>query len=217
MEKKQWPAVRVKIIKNAIDIEKYKFNEKIRNKVRKELNIQRKFVVGHIGRMMPQKNQIFLLEVFKKVRKFEPDAVLLMIGDGPLKPKLENKIDELKLKESIVLLGIRRDVPDILMAMDIFLLPSLYEGLGVVAIEAQTTGLPCVLSDVVTREVNLGNCSFISLNETVDKWATRILDIRKGHIRRKGMIKEAKEFGYDIRSEVQAIETLYLNCKRVSL
>lgn len=208
---------RVKIIKNAIDIEKYKFNEKIRNKVRKELNIQRKFVVGHIGRMMPQKNQIFLLEVFKKVRKFEPDAVLLMIGDGPLKPKLENKIDELKLKESIVLLGIRRDVPDILMAMDIFLLPSLYEGLGVVAIEAQTTGLPCVLSDVVTREVNLGNCSFISLNETVDKWATRILDIRKGHIRRKGIIKEAKEFGYDIRSEVQAIETLYLNCKRVSL
>ena len=165
---------KVKIIPNAINLENYKFNEAIRNKIRKELNIEDKFVVGHIGRMAPPKNQKFLLKIFSEVKKEKNNAILLMIGDGPLKSEIEKEIDNLNIRDSVILLGVRNDVPELLMAMDVFVLPSLYEGLPVVCVEAQATGLRCILSDRITEEVDCGNCEFITLKNSVAIWVTHI-------------------------------------------
>lgn len=165
----------VKVIPNAIALEKYKFNQEIRNEVRKKLNLENKFVIGNIGRMVPQKNQLFLLKIFKEVHTLNNDAVLLIVGDGPLRKELENEIVKLKLEDNVILLGIRNDVPELLMAMDVFVLPSLFEGLGIAVLEAQATGVKCILSDKVPKEVDCGNCEFISLNTDIRTWSICIL------------------------------------------
>lgn len=196
----------VKVIPNAIDLEKYKFNKVIRDKVRKELKLENKFVVGHIGRMSPQKNQMFLLKVFAEVKKSKNNAVLLMVGDGPLRPKIENEIKKLGLKNSVILLGVRNDVPNLLMAMDLFLLPSLYEGLPVVCVEAQATGLRCVLSDNITKEVDFGLCEFVGLNENINAWSN-IIDVNG--LKNRDYFSENIE-SYNIRKCVKKLENLYL-------
>lgn len=195
----------VKVIPNAIDLKKYKFSQDVREKVRKTLNIDDKFVVGHIGRMVPQKNQKFLLKIFAKVRKENGKAVLLIIGDGPLRNDLENEITRLKLKDSVILLGVRNDVPELLMAMDVFVLPSLFEGLGIVAIEAQATGLKCILSDEIPKEVDCGNCEFVSLNTYIRSWSTCILKNDKSLSNYKLLDL------YSIELASKKLESIYLN------
>lgn len=196
----------VKVIPNAIDLEKYKFNKVIRDKVRKELKLENKFVVGHIGRMSPQKNQMFLLKVFAEVKKSKNNAVLLMVGDGPLRPIIENEILKLGLKNSVILLGVRNDVPNLLMAMDVFVLPSLFEGLGIVAIEAQATGLKCILSGEVPKEVDCGLCKFVGLNENINAWSN-IIDVNG--LKNRDYFSENIE-SYNIRKCVKKLENLYL-------
>ena len=196
----------VKVIPNAIDLEKYKFNKVIRDKVRKELKLENKFVVGHIGRMSPQKNQMFLLKVFAEVKKSKNNAVLLMVGDGPLRPRIENEILKLGLKNSVILLGVRNDVPNLLMAMDVFVLPSLFEGLGIVAIEAQATGLKCILSGEVPKEVDCGLCKFVGLNENINAWSN-IIDVNG--LKNRDYFSENIE-SYNIRKCVKKLENLYL-------
>lgn len=164
----------VKVIPNAVSLEKYKFNQSIRNNVRKSLKIDDKFVVGHIGRMAPQKNQKFLLKIFAEVKKENDEAVLLIVGDGSLRKEIESEIKRLNLQECVILLGVRNDVANLLMAMDVFVLPSLYEGLPVVCVEAQATGLRCVLSNNITKEVDCGKCEFISLNQSPKIWSKYI-------------------------------------------
>lgn len=195
----------VKVIPNAIDLKKYKFSQVVREKVRKTLNIEDKFVVGHIGRMAPQKNQKFLLKIFADVRKENSKAVLLIIGDGPLRNDLENEITRLKLKDSVILLGVRNDVPELLMAMDVFVLPSLFEGLGIVAIEAQATGLKCILSENVPKEVDCGICEFVSLNTYIRSWSNCILKNGKSLLNYKLLDL------YSIESASKKIESIYLN------
>ena len=165
----------IKVVPNAIDLEKYKFDKNIRKKVRAELNIENKFVVGHIGRMSPPKNQIFLLKVFAEVKKKQDNAILIMVGDGPLRKELEKEILKLGLTDSVILVGVRDDVPQLLMAMDVFLLPSLFEGLGIVAIEAQASGLKCIMSDVIPKETNVGGAEYLSLQADYKKWAEYVL------------------------------------------
>ena len=195
----------VKVIPNAIDLKKYKFSQVVREKVRKTLNIEDKFVVGHIGRMASQKNQKFLLKIFADVRKENSKAVLLIIGDGPLRNDLENEITRLKLKDSVILLGVRNDVPELLMAMDVFVLPSLFEGLGIVAIEAQATGLKCILSENVPKEVDCGICEFVSLNTYIRSWSNCILKNDKSLLNYKLLDL------YSIESASKKIESIYLN------
>lgn len=197
----------VKVIPNAIDLEKYKFNQAIREKFRKSLNIEDKFVVGHIGRMSPQKNQIFLLKVFAEVKKSKNNAVLLMVGDGPLKLEMENEILKLGLADSVILLGVRNDVPNLLMTMDVFVLPSLFEGLGIVAIEAQATGLKCILSEEVPKEVDCGLCKFVGLNENINTWSN-IIDVN-GLKNRDYFSKDIES--YNIRKCVDNLVREYLN------
>lgn len=201
----------VKVIPNAIDLKKYKFNQIIRDKVRKILNIEDKFVVGHIGRMAPPKNQKFLLQIFKKVKKERTNSILLMIGNGPLKKEIESEIKRLNLQDSVILLGVRNDVPNLLMAMDVFLLPSLYEGLPVVCVEAQATGLRCVLSDNITKEVDCGNCEFISLKEKAEIWCKEILsaDVKNSNHDISAFLNTQ----YSIYIQSRILEKEYLNMK----
>ena len=193
----------VKVIPNAIDLEKYKFDKDIRKKVRTGLNIENKFVIGHIGRMSPQKNQLFLLRVFAEVKKKQDNATLIMIGDGPLRKDIEKEILKLGLKDSVILLGVRDDVPQLLMAMDVFLLPSLFEGLGIVAIEAQASGLKCIISDVIPKETNVGGAEYLSLQANCKNWAERVLnsleikcraDYTANLIKNRYSIKESAKF-----------------------
>lgn len=202
----------VKVIPNAIDLQKYKFNQTIRNNVRKELNIEDKFVIGHIGRMAPPKNQKFLLQIFKEIKKERINSILLMIGNGPLEKEIEAEIKRLNLQGDVILLGVRNDVPNLLMAMDVFLLPSLYEGLPVVCVEAQATGLRCVLSDNITKEVDCGNCEFISLKGTVELWCEKILS--KANLGSIHTINSAfLSAKYSIYTQSKILEKEYFNMK----
>lgn len=198
----------VKIIPNAIDLEKYKFNQEIRDKIRKSLNIENKFVIGHIGRMSPPKNQIFLLKVFADLKRLNNNAILLIIGDGPLRKQLEEEIIKLNLTDNVILLGVRNDVPNLLMAMDVFVLPSLYEGLPVVCVEAQATGLRCILSDNITKEVDCGNCEFISLkNKKI--WKEKIVEIltkKRKYIKYNEKIKT-----FNIIDGTEILESFYFS------
>lgn len=202
----------VKVIPNAIDLKKYKFNQIIRDKVRKILNIEDKFVIGHIGRMAPPKNQKFLLQIFKEIKKERINSILLMIGNVPLKKEIEAEIKRLNLQGDVILLGVRNDVPNLLMAMDIFVLPSLYEGLPVVCVEAQATGLRCVLSDNITKEVDCGICEFISLKETVEIWCEKILS--KANSDSISTINSAfLDTQYSIYAQSKILEKEYFNMK----
>lgn len=203
----------VKVIPNAIDLEKYKFNQAIRNKIRKSLQLDDTFVVGHIGRMSPPKNQIFLLKVFDEIKKTKANAVLLMIGDGPLRPEIEDEILKLSLTDSVILLGVRNDVPNLLMAMDVFVLPSLFEGLGIVVMEAQASGLKCILSDKVPVETNMGGAEYISLQTYCKQWASAILNCEKKHNRNSYLSNLIKN-GYSIKESVEALQNYYIKLSR---
>ena len=143
----------VKIIHNAIDVDKFKFDEVARKKLRKELRIKDSTVViGHVGRFVQQKNHIFLVDVFKEYHKKNPDSKLLLVGSGPLEDEIKKKVERLNLKDSVLFLGQRDDINKLYSVMDVFCLPSLYEGLPVVGVEAQAAGLPCVFSDKITND-----------------------------------------------------------------
>ena len=151
----------VKIIHNAIDLNKFKFDHVARKKFRKELNIDEKTVViGHVGRFVQTKNHIFLVDVFKKYHTKNPNSKLLLIGTGPLEEKIKAKVKKLNLEDSVLFLGQRNDTNKLYSVMDVFCLPSLYEGLPVAGIEAQAAGLPCVYSDKVTIEANAANNAY---------------------------------------------------------
>ncbi|MGY6766145.1 glycosyltransferase family 1 protein [Faecalibacterium prausnitzii] len=200
-----------RIIKNGIDTKKYLFNPSIRSKVRRDLDLENKFVIGHIGRLSHQKNHSFLLDIFNKVYQSNKDAVLLLIGGGELESKIKLKIKELGLETAVLMLGVRTDIPDLLQAMDVFLFPSLYEGLGIVTIEAQASGLPCIVSNAVPNEAFITELiQPISLDESSEHWAKEILRYSEGYMR-KNTSSEIKENGYDILDTAKWLESFYLN------
>ncbi|MCL2014506.1 MAG: glycosyltransferase family 1 protein, partial [Oscillospiraceae bacterium] len=143
---------KITILRNAIETDRYAFNPDIRERVRAGLGLQDKFVVGHIGRFVYPKNHKFLIKIFAQVAKQEPNAILMLVGDGELKPEIEQMTDELGIRRFVRFLGVRQDVQELYQAMDVFVLPSLYEGLPVVGIEAQASGLPFIMSDRITKE-----------------------------------------------------------------
>ena len=167
---------RYKIIPNAIDTEKYKFDPKAREVVRKELGIEDKFVIGHIGRFVYQKNHGFLIDIFNETYKQNNNAVLLLIGEGALLDEIKAKVHKLGLDDVVHFLGVRQDAYRFYQAFDVFLLPSRYEGLPVVGVEAQIAGLPCVFSSAMTKETKFtDDLIFMSLNDDVKKWAKSVL------------------------------------------
>lgn len=202
---------KVKILPNAIQTEKYKFNECIRNKIRKELNAADKFIVGHIGRFQQQKNHKFLIKIFYELQKQIPDSLLLLVGDGELKNEIMQLVDSLGLEKKVIFTGVRSDVPYLLQAMDVLLFPSFFEGFPGVVLEAQAAGLPCVISDTITKEVKLTNIvKYVSLNDDVKNWIQAIIDITKNYDR-KDIHRQVIEAGYDVKTIAKWYEQFYLD------
>ncbi len=200
------------ILKNAVDIKRYFFDEAQREKIRDELSISADdFVIGHAGRFSPEKNHGFMLGKFADIRKEIPNARLLLVGDGAMLEECKQIAQQLSLADSVIFIGKRQDMPALLSAMDVFWLPSVFEGVPLSAIEAQASGLPCVLSSVITKEVDFGNCKYISLNEPVQVWAEAFAAIRSGKVNRIENGKKLLGSSYDIESETENLLHYYLN------
>ena len=191
---------KVTVIYNAVDLERFRFDPEKRAEVRKKLGIGDGLVVGNIGRFVETKNQAFLLDLFAEVVKKRNDARLLLLGDGPLKDMLVEKAEKLEIKDRVLFEGITKYPEDYYNAMDCFVLPSLYEGLGMVLIEAQINGLNCLASDNVPQEANIGSVKFKSL---ADKdWCDSIEPKRN----ETGAYTE----NYDIKIQSPRLQSLYL-------
>lgn len=166
---------KVTVFNNAVNIEKYKFSPEDRENLRRELGVGDRRLVLHIGRFMTQKNHRFIIEIFKELKKIEPDTVLVLVGEGPLEEEIKSLVREYGMSDSVIFKGIVPDAERYYSAADVFILPSLYEGLPVVAVEAQSAGLNCFVSDVVTRECEVtGGVRFIPLSAGAEKWAVSI-------------------------------------------
>lgn len=164
------------LLNNAVDLSVYKYDDLARNKIRKELGIVDDHIYGHIGRFSHQKNHDFLIDVFYEIAKIDDKAKLLLLGKGELIENVKKKVNFLGLSEKTIFAGVRSDVPDVLSAMDVFLLPSFYEGLPNTVIEAQATGLPCFVSDTVTREANITSLVEYLPLEKPAVWAQKCID-----------------------------------------
>ena len=198
---KEYDNGNVYILNNAIDLDKFKYNEKIRIKKRKELNIENDtLVIGHIGRFVAQKNHTFLIDIFNELHKKKKNSILLLIGQGPLIDEIKQKVEMLGLSDSVKFLGQRDDVNELYNVMDLFLFPSLYEGLGMVLIEAQANGLSCIASTEVPRIVKISkDVSFLELRSSINIWRDEIIKM----IGKKNLvdINILIEKGYDIKNE----------------
>ena len=166
------------VLQNGIDVDRFMFSQSVRDEYRKKMGLENKFVIGHIGYMDTEKNHMFLLHVFKGLVNVRPDARLLLIGDGRLRSEIEQYIEENGLTDFVQVLGKRSDVANLYQCMDVFVLPSLFEGLPVTLVEAQAAGLPCLVSDTVTRQVNISNnIQYIGINEAdTENWISAFLE-----------------------------------------
>ncbi|QCT70191.1 glycosyltransferase family 1 protein [Eubacterium maltosivorans] len=203
-----------KVINNGIDISKYAYNPSIREQKRLELGLKPEhFVIGVVGRIQYQKNPEFIVEIFKKIYEKEKNAVLLWVGDGDLRPQIEQKIMEYGLNQNVKLFGMRKDVNEIYQTMDVFLLPSRFEGLPVVGIEAQASGLPCFFSGNIIKEAKITNLvNYISIQKTAGFWAEQILRTKNDH-KRKDQTETIRNAGYDIKTIIKELEKIYLEIK----
>lgn len=196
------------LIKNAIDTNQYIFNNQIRDKVRKKLKIEDKFVVGHIGRFHHQKNHNYLIDVFKEIYEINKKSILILVGDGDLRHSIEKKINDLGLSDNVIFTGVTDNVSELLQAMDVFVFPSLYEGLPVTLVEAQAAGLQCFISDTITSEINISSyINVLSLSSTAKEWANVIVNYEKNlRVNTKNYIEKS---GYDISETVNNIYKFY--------
>lgn len=202
---------KVKIIPNAVDLDQYEFDADRRIKIRKELNISDDTIlIGHVGRFTKVKNHKFLLEVFKQIHEANPKTFLIMAGIGELLEEMKDYAKQLQIDSYVNFLGFREDVMDLTQAMDVFLMPSLYEGFPVTGIESQASGCPCVFSDSITREAALLDATkYISLQVPVKKWAQETLSI-VGTVDRIKSKEILKKKGFDINDVCRYLEDFYL-------
>ena len=196
------------IIPNGIEMDKYKFDDKIRRKIRKELNInQKELVIGHVGRFQLQKNHEFLIDVFEMILKKQKNARLVLVGIGKFEEKIKEKVKKLNLQHKVLFLGLRKDTNELYQAMDCFLLPSFFEGLPLVGVEAQTSGLKCIFSDTITKEIKISeNIKFLAI-DNAKEWAEEVLNMKA-----KDRILEyenAIKSDYNIKKVVKIIEKVY--------
>ena len=199
-----------KILCNAIDSSIYAFAPEKAVTMRKQLHVEQNFVLGHVGRFDAQKNHTFLLDIFYECQKIIPNAKLLLVGDGEGKTQIQEKVKKLNLEAKVIFAGVRSDVPDLLQAMDVFVFPSLYEGVPVTMIEAQASGLPCVISDGVPEEciVTSGLVTTMKLLAGPCDWASHIME--RSNTNRENHLSEIKMAGYDIIMAARKLENFYL-------
>ena len=204
-----YPGKEVKIIPNAIDLTKFQYDDHKRNDIRNKLNLNGKFVIGHVGRFYYVKNQMFLLEIVNEIKKVNENIRLLLIGKGEDEGALRKKVEELGLQENVIFLIDRSDVNDLYQAMDVFVMPSIFEGLPVVGVEAQANGLPCLFSNTISREVLLTKgAEMMSLKCRPKEWADKIMNMRREKSE-DTRIKLAEK-GYDIQIEAQKLQECYV-------
>ncbi len=209
---KEYNKGNVYLLNNAIDLEKFKYNEKVRIKKREELNIADDIlVIGHVGRFVEQKNHRFLIDIFNEVHKQNSKSVLLLAGQGPLMSEMMKKAERLELGDCVKFLGQRNDIEQLYQVFDVFCLPSLYEGLGMVLIEAQCSGLYCVTSNEVPNIVNIVDIvKFCDLRD-IKEWKENIL-IRQNM--RKDFSKKLTECGYNIKKENKKLVLKYIEMEK---
>lgn len=197
------------ILNNAIDVKKYSFDINLRNELRKKMNIENAYVIGHVGRFCKQKNHIFLIDIFNLIYQYNSKAVLLLIGEGELETQIREKVHKLELEDSVFFMGIRNNVNELMQVMDIFVLPSLFEGLPVVGIEAQASGLPCIFSSAITKQADLtGDVSFIDISDNIEEWKDKIFELSKKN-RTIGNIEKIKEAGFYINDQSIILSNYY--------
>lgn len=214
--KKRWEE-RGYTMHNAIDPERFAFSSETRESVRRELGLGDAFVIGHIGRFNLQKNHKRLVEIFAAVLERRPSAVLLLIGEGELEEQTRQRVSELGIADHVRFMGVRSDIPELCMAMDLFLMPSLFEGLPVVGVEAQAAGVPCLFSAEVTDEVVvLPQSAQIPLSASDAEWADEVVRYDGMAIDRIAALRSVQDAGYDIRVEVEKITQIYLRLAGVT-
>lgn len=199
------------LLNNAIDTNQYLYSLNVDMSVRKELGLGNSIIIGHVGRFDPQKNHEFLIDIFNECTKLNSNTKLMLVGDGEGKDKIERKVCKMNLQNRVIFTGVRSDVNRLMQAMNVFVFPSLYEGLPVTMIEAQASGLPCIISDHVSDEciVTKGLVSKMALKESPAQWAEQVLhQSHRGHENHIGEIQEA---GYDISTEARKLENFYLD------
>lgn len=196
---------KVHILPNAIDIEKFKFDRQIRRKIRREMKIENNFVIGHVGRFEAQKNHVFLIRVFQKLIRVRPDAKLLLIGSGSLENELLKLAKETLPEDTVFFLGECKNVSDLMQAMDVFVLPSFYEGLPVSCVEAQANGIPCIISENVSSEVRLNGNVYFENIRNIEPWVSRLQSqqFERVHTRLAATM-------YDIYSASEYLNNYYL-------
>ncbi|TQS74135.1 glycosyltransferase family 1 protein [Ornithinibacillus gellani] len=205
-------AKQASILKNGVDVEQFQFSEANRIQMRRLLDIASdQLVVGHVGRFNRQKNHLFLLTIFAEIIKKHPNAILLLIGDGDQRVKIEQRINALGLESQVKLLGIRDDIAELLQAIDIFIFPSFHEGLPVTLVEAQSAGLPCLISNRITSEVDLG----IGLLQQLplsdpERWVSAAVQLLRNQPSRYIHPQQVEKQGYDIKRTAKLEEQAYL-------
>lgn len=198
------------IINNGIDTERFSYNEKSRNNIRKEFKLDKNIkVIGHIGRFSEQKNHIFIVDIFKKYHEKNKESVLMLVGEGELKNNIVDYVNKCGLNNDVIFVGKRMDAEKFYSCFDIFLMPSLYEGLPIVGIEAQSAGLECFFSDTIDKQIKITDRAHIySLNDGPEKWAINMLENDTSYDRSIYCDLIEKE-GYGIKSTVKKLEEEY--------
>lgn len=203
----------IKIIKNGINTDKFRYKVENREEYRNRIQADNKFVIGTIGRLSAQKNQEFLLKVFKEVYNKDKNTMLLLVGEGEKKKELIELAQKLEITDSVCFFG-RTDSPEkCLSAMDVFVLPSLFEGNPVVGIEAQTNGLRCLFSDTITPEVKVTDLVTFLTIKNIEIWTDEILKIKSNNIRANKQ-QEVINSGYDIKDIAKKLEEFYCTIKK---
>lgn len=199
----------VKIINNGIEVDRFLFNKNVRNEFRKKLSVEGKLVIGHIGRFHKQKNHDFLIDIFKELNKTNKNSVLILVGDGELRHNIEDKVRDLGLESDVIFTGVRTDIPELFQAMDMFLMPSLHEGLPVTLVEAQASGLYCLVSDNITKQVNITNLiKNVSLKKKARYWADKIQALY--NIERINTKSKIVDSGFSIQEISQELQNYYI-------
>lgn len=201
------------VVNNGINIDRYVFNPSTREATRKEFNVEDKFVVGHVGRFRKQKNHKFIIDIFNEVHKVNKDAVLLLVGVNfdHTENEIRQKVHRLNLDDYVIFAGARNDVPNILQAMDVFLFPSLYEGLPITLIEAQAAGLQCIISDTISNQTVVTDLvKVMSLRTPAKEWADQVVTFFK-NTKRQDMSAAIKENGFDIKTTANKLELFYMS------
>lgn len=208
--KKQYHSGEFKIINNGIETGLFVFNPEMRTQLRRELGVEDNFVVGHVGCFVYPKNHDFLIDIFKQVHNHNMAAVLLLVGEGELRGQLEGKIATLGLQDSVILTGSRSDIPNLLQAMDVVVMPSYHEGLPVTLIEAQAAGLSCLVSDRITKNVKVTELlETINLDQGAVYWAERV-NRKSGKGGRVNTLRQIIESGFDVKEVAEHLQNYYL-------